>query len=260
MKKKLFFFIVAFIVLVAGGIICCRQKETVPVTYICTPFKHVKIRGRFPAFAPNGKYKWSQNTVIMVYFYDGATPVANRIVRIANEWHQYGNISFRLTPYLYNAMVKVSFAAKGYGSAIGKECVQPEYDTDPSMYLQGMDTLRDPVVFRRIVLHEFGHVLGLEHEFSNPTVAIKWDSTEVYKYYLKYNNWDTAMVDQQIFKRLDPENKDYSEFDSTSIMIYAVAPPLIKGPAIPWPSGLSTTDKKGISIWYPLNYKQTIHN
>jgi hypothetical protein len=259
MKRSLL--IGSMLVIFAGValLIFLRRSKGLPANYVCTPFKHVKIRGRIPAFTPNGKYQWAQGKVILVYFDEGVTPVTNKIITIANEWHQFCNISFKITPYLFSAMVKVSFQPKGYGSAVGMECIQPEYKTDPSMYLEGMDTLRDQVVFRRVVLHEFGHALGLEHELSNPNAAIKWDSAQVYDFYKTHNHWDTATVNEQIFKRLDPSAKEYSDFDSNSIMIYAVAPPLIKGAAIPWPRALSDSDKKYINIWYPRNYKTNQH-
>ena len=34
--------------------------------------------------------------------------------------------------------------------------------------------------YRRVVLHEFGHALGLAHEHQSPGVAIPWNEQKVY--------------------------------------------------------------------------------
>lgn len=174
------------------------------------------------------------------------------IVATANEWSKHCGMKFMITPNEFDAQVKVSFSAGGYASAIGIECLQEEYYTKPSMYLQGLDTLKNKDEFRRIVLHEFGHILGIEHELRKPTANIPWNKDEVYKYYLATYKWDQDRVDQEIFLPLESGKKEYEEFDSTSIMVYAIGPPLTeKEYRITWPKELSKKDIECIATWYP---------
>ena len=47
--------------------------------------------------------------------------------------------------------------------------------------------------FRRAVLHEFGHVLGLVHEYQNPNADIPWNKAAVIKLMSgPPNYWDRA--------------------------------------------------------------------
>lgn len=220
---------------------------------VCTRLPRVDIKPESPhEIFPNKDSRWKDNSIIDVYFEDGINDFTNKVIATANEWYLYCGIEFRITDIWAKAEIKTTFRKGGYASAVGRECLQEEYDTDFTMYLQGIDTLRDQKEFRRVILHEFGHALGIEHELSKPSAVIPWNKEEVYNYYDSKYNWSRSEVDQNIFFQLQPSSKEYEEFDPTSIMVYGVKPPLTIPPySIPWPTSLSATDKTGIAKWYP---------
>ncbi|MDO6433000.1 hypothetical protein Q4E93_20500 [Flavitalea sp. BT771] len=232
--------------------VACRDKKT-PVLHFCTRLKKVKISGRQPAFAPNYIRQWGQHKEIRVFLLDSARPISARLLRTAAAWSKYCNVTFTLTEKKPLSDIRVTFRSGGYASAVGKEANESPYLNGPSMFLEGLDTLSDDAEFTRVVLHEFGHAIGLEHELQKSTVKIPWDTEAVVSYYKDLYKWPREEVYRNIFDQF-PVEKPYEEFDSTSIMVYAVPAELTIGHtfSIPWPKGLSSTDEKDIGIWYPI--------
>lgn len=104
---------------------------------------------------------------------------------------------------------------------------------------------------RRVVLHEFGHVLGLIHEHSSPVAKIPWNEKIVLDYYKRTQGWSHSTTKANV---LLPEFADaYTEFDPDSIMMYPIPSDLtIGGFSVPWEnSELSDLDKKLIGQLYP---------
>jgi hypothetical protein len=104
-----------------------------------------------------------------------------------------------------------------------------------------------------VVLHEFGHALGMHHEHQNPTVDIPWDYEAVYAYY-GAGGWSRADVDWNVLNALDAGQTNFSEFDPNSIMLYAIDNDLTIGDwEVGWNTELSDTDKGFMSKQYPRN-------
>ena len=105
--------------------------------------------------------------------------------------------------------------------------------------------------YRRVVLHEFGHALGLIHEHKQPNAQIPWNERAVIEYYRRTNGWDEAYTRSNV---LNKEMVDsYTRFDPQSIMLYPVPKELtIGGFEIPWSNTeLSELDKQFILQMYP---------
>ena len=108
---------------------------------------------------------------------------------------------------------------------------------------------------RQVILHEFGHAIGLIHEHQSPAADIPWDSAAVYKYYWESQDppWDPPKVDRNIFYRYDDTTTNYSTYDPLSIMHYRIDDTLTKGTfSTDWNFQLSDTDKKFIKKIYPM--------
>jgi serralysin len=76
-------------------------------------------------------------------------------------------------------------------------------------------------VLQRVVLHEFGHALGLIHEHQNPKGAINWNRDAVIRDLSgPPNNWDLAKIEHNMFRKY--EDVTATNADSTSIMMYPI--------------------------------------
>ena len=241
------------VVLFAVAILCVLsgcKKQPKKIIQFCARQPKVKIRGRFPALNPNYKLQWTEIKSLKVYFIEGDTVLHDKIISIINEWTTSTRIKFERTKKITQSQIRVTFRSGGYSSAVGLECIQKEYENQPTTFLEGLDTLTDKREFKRVVLHEFGHALGLEHELQKTSVRIPWNTAAVYKYYADHYHWDTTAVNKNIFLQFKAP-KEYEEFDSSSIMMYAVPDTLTIGNYfIPWPDDLSPSDRLYIKKWY----------
>lgn len=198
----------------------------------------------------NPPFRWEKN-ILKVYFTDITDyNLIEKTLEIANEWSKSANIKFILSTDLFESDIRVSFReSKGYLSAIGNSANDESFLGKATLWLQNLDK-RTNDEFRRVVLHEFGHAVGLEHELQSPNSNIQWDSASVYTYYKTTYNWSKEMVNDFVFKKID--TGEYSRFDPNSIMIYAVPAFLTKNnKEITWPENLSLLDKKTIKKYYP---------
>jgi serralysin len=106
-------------------------------------------------------------------------------------------------------------------------------------------------------LHEFGHMLGLVHEHSQPLSPIQWNRPVVYREYAGPPNfWTPADVDRNIFNRYNRNQTQYSQFDPQSIMLYSFPPHYtINGFGTMRNWDLSVTDKDFIAQLYPFSHQ-----
>ena len=74
-----------------------------------------------------------------------------------------------------------------------------------------------------MVLHEFGHALGLIHEHQNPNRPIAWNRAAVIADLSgPPNEWDLPTIENNIFKRYDPTELSSTPVDPQSIMMYPI--------------------------------------
>lgn len=66
-----------------------------------------------------------------------------------------------------------------------------------------------------LVLHEFGHALGMQHEMKNPNIKLTWIESVLLALYK-----DANFVKSQITSTIDPKTVNALAFDKNSIMIY----------------------------------------
>ena len=112
-----------------------------------------------------------------------------------------------------NTQIRISFNKnKGCNSFIGMDNISQPTDL-PTMNFAWFDV--------GTVLHEFGHVLGLEHEHQSPFgKEIKWRRSLLDDYFLLTNGWDSAKVTEQITKRYTETEVKGTPYDPESIMLY----------------------------------------
>ncbi|MDY7394058.1 M12 family metallopeptidase [Aureibaculum sp. 2210JD6-5] len=167
---------------------------------------------------------WDNNN-ITVRFMDGDATNQNRVKQYAKEWEKWSAVKFN---FINNGKsdITITFNSSGYWSVIGKS----SRDTIPSMSLTSIqkETFED---YRGIVLHEFGHALGLIHEHSSPNSPLEWDIPFVEKYYLDNHGWSKEKTYWNVIHRYNfgqYNHLDATKFDPKSIMIYEIPSSFLK--------------------------------
>ena len=176
-----------------------------------------------------------------------------RVQRFAREWERIANIRFEFVPDIRNAVIRVGFIAPLSYSWIGRDAlVNPSKVT--TMNFGWLNNSLNDTDFRQVVLHEFGHALGFIHEHQSPGAAINWDKEKVYAYYaMAPNNWNRAMVDQNIFTKFSTTTTNYSTYDRLSIMHYRFPPELtVDGNSSPVNNNFSAMDQQYARLIYPF--------
>ncbi len=198
--------------------------------------------------------RWSDRDTLHVCFLDGEPALQRKVEQFARQWCEYANIKlvFDNAPH---AEIRISFRYAGSWSFVGVDALDENIPLDqPTMNFGWLTTSTPNDEVSRVVLHEFGHALGLIHEHQNPAAAIPWNKEVVYEYYSgPPNNWTKEQIDVNLFQLYSAQLTAYSAFDPDSIMLYPIPAEFLTDPAqaVGWNRTLSETDKEFIGRWYP---------
>lgn len=210
--------------------------------------------------------RWDK-PVLTVCFQDGLEASRQRIAAVANEWIAGTSIRFnfgaanatRTCSAAVPADIRVSLTGVGNRSYVGKHAIDIAPDK-PTMNLSGMNHGNALTEYDRfLVLHEFGHALGFEHEHQSPQggcsgefdwvalpVVLGWTETEVR---LNMTRFDESARKSGLVT---------SEFDAHSVMLYALPATAFLNAATAKcyltqaNSNLSPLDRAGVRYLYPL--------
>lgn len=198
--------------------------------------------------------KWNSGDVITVSFLDGDPVVQEKVKRVAQAWTAPGmanlTLDFRKDT---NTLVRISFRYSGSWSVIGTTCRQITDHSKPTMNFGWLTPDSKDDEIRRVVLHEFGHALGLIHEHQSPGGAIKWNKDAVIRDLSgPPNNWSLDVINHNMFEPYEKSQTNFTALDPSSIMMYPLpASWTLDGFSVGLNSDLSATDRKFIQTEYP---------
>jgi hypothetical protein len=92
--------------------------------------------------------------------------VQEKVEHYASQRSQYANIRFEFFADDPDAEIRISFQQSGSWSAVGTDALVEEYfpKTEPTMNFGWLKPGLAEEEYLGVVLHEFGHALGMIHE------------------------------------------------------------------------------------------------
>jgi hypothetical protein len=196
---------------------------------------------------------WDIGSTLRVSMVGGTEHMRDRVRHYAGQWTQHANIRFTFVPDGHPAEIRVSFTPNDTNwSLLGRDALVTPFWA-PTMNFGSFDDETWEDEYRRHVLHEFGHALGLVHEHQSPVGGIQWDRERVYEFFWTEHGWDRAQVDTQVLNRYAVSTTNYSQYDPMSIMHYEIPAHLtLDRQSVRWNTQLSETDRRYIGMWYPF--------
>ncbi len=192
---------------------------------------------------------------LRVRFLAGDVRLHHRIAQTAQQWSRHAAIRF-IFDNAPDAPIRIGFEPGGSWSYIGTDLLDPLIGLDePTMNFGWLTPATTNDELQRVVLHEFGHALGLVHEHQSPAASIPWNRVAVYAFFAgPPNYWSRDQVDQNIFARYAHDQTNSSAFDTASIMLYPIPPEFTDGKlVVDWNRDLSGMDRVHIGKLYPVD-------
>jgi len=168
--------------------------------------------------------RWNLGDAIRIRFLEGDQSLKDRVQAVAERWTAPGmaNLTFQWVE-AGPAEIRIAFQqGNGSWSYLGTICRQIT-DPKPTMNYGWLTPQSGDDELRRVVLHEFGHALGLIHEHQNPKGGIKWNEPAV-KADLSGppNNWDDTTIRSNVLDHYPETDVIAAPVDRLSIMMYPI--------------------------------------
>jgi hypothetical protein len=197
------------------------------------------------------KYLWDKGTRLGVSLLGGTARQRQRVTAYAPVWSQYSGLALTFVP-TPDGDIRVSFDAGALSySAIGTEATTLPV-AQPTMTLAQLADDLPEAQARSLVLHEFGHALGLVHEHQSPAAGVPWNKPAAYRYFGAAPFYlSPSEIDQQILTPYDETVTNHTQFDSQSIMVYPIPASITDGQfQVTMNVELSPLDKSFIASQY----------
>lgn len=170
-----------------------------------------RVGGKSRAINLIGK-KWPNKSTLRIRFLDGTQDQKDMVTEFAPKWTRFANLDFKFTDDP-RAEIRVTFdETDGAWSYVG---------TDNSDIPLHAATLNLGWQDEGVILHEFGHMIGLSHEHSNPAGGIEWNEAAVIADLSGPPNfWDPQTIRHNVLNKYRADQVNGTAFDEDSIMLY----------------------------------------
>lgn len=199
---------------------------------------------------------WKKGSTINVTFKDGTPEIKAEVEKYATEWTKYANLNFKFynsakdIPKKESADIVITFNTQVNTSAVGTDSKYVS-KSDASMNLGILDDVHINTR-RSIILHEFGHAIGLQHEHQHKNRTLQFDETKTIEACRTKINFTEEMCRMFIIQTIPANEAYFSKYDLLSIMHYTLHSDFFKSPMdMKSNLSLSLTDKVEIAKMYP---------
>jgi len=165
--------------------------------------------------------RWTPGQTITISFLDGDPALHARVEAVASQWIEAGRagLFFDFRQGTTNTDIRISFSGGGSWSVLGTTCRRID-KSEPTMNFGWLKPSSPDAELERVVLHEFGHALGLVHEHQLPAGGIQWNKPAVYADLDP--KWSREKIEKNLFATIAPEEAAMTSLDPTSIMMYPI--------------------------------------
>ena len=199
--------------------------------------------------------RWQPGDAITVCFLDGEKTLQERVKQTAQKWvgPNMANLRF-VFQRKKESLIRISFQPGGSWSVLGTTCRKIKEKSTPTMNFGWLTPATPQQELERVVLHEFGHALGLIHEHQNPLSGIVWDRRQVEKDLSgPPRNWTAERIERNIFAPYAKAESNFTKLDPDSIMLYPIPKAWTRnGFSSALNTKLSNNDIKFIRRQYPF--------
>ena len=202
--------------------------------------------------------RWNSGGIIRIRFLEGDESLQQRVRQTAERWAAPGmaNVKFQFVDS-GDTEVRIAFEqGNGSWSYLGTQCRNIP-DSEPTMNYGWLTPDSGNDELNRVVMHEFGHALGLIHEHQNPEGGIEWNEPAVMKELSgPPNNWDEATIRHNVLDHYPKGDVIASPVDKDSIMMYPIPRAwTLDGFSADLNADVSKDDIEFIQTVYPGNAK-----
>jgi hypothetical protein len=207
--------------------------------------------------------RWQNKTVLNVVFLDGDTALHQKIIRTAPAWLEKTSLSFQFFDGFENAPdethIRISFKLQN-GSRLGNHQDLLSRHATMNLFDLTSSQISDNGT-QRIILHEFGHALGLEHEYRSSNwpygkTAIQQFVDSCYPKMKRIGHDSESAKSRcaKINQTISAQEAFITAYDERSIMNYPISFTLSSGfnKKIEATHSLSILDKNAVQSWYPI--------